>query len=194
MSTSEKIVAPAFNATPIVKAWEKYDRATGKATESLTAVVSRTMNAYVDQARASMAVNQESTESLMAAIRAADAFQKAIAVGFLQRKTVTEYAQGAGRAFAHGVEWTPRLKNDPAMALPWSKTAEKTAEKTATETSTDVGGDPSPGGAATAGNPDLTIRGQALCLLKSLRARGHAEAAAGVLDAMLTAYPEFVEK
>jgi hypothetical protein len=193
MSKSIKIVAPAFNAQPIVKAWEKYDRATGKATESLTAVVSRTMNQYVDNARSTLEVNQESTEALMAAIRSADAFQKAVAVGFLQRKTVTEYAQGAGRAFAHGVEWTPRLKNDPAMALPWSKTAEKTATETATETATaaDVGGDPSPGGA---GNPDLTIRGQALCLLKSLRARGHAEAAAGVLDAMLTAYPEFVEK
>jgi hypothetical protein len=39
----------------------------------------------------------------------------------IPKKTITEYAQGAQRAFFHGVPWSPRLKNDPDKGLPWGK-------------------------------------------------------------------------
>lgn len=129
-STKRAVTAPAFNphAAAIVKAYGKFDRASS----TFSAELSRTMNQYVDVCRVApeMAKDEESCKALQKAIRNAEPFTRAVADGLLEPKTITEYAQGAARAYFYGVEWTPRLKNDSEMALPWGK---KTAGSTATK-------------------------------------------------------------
>lgn len=120
-STKPAVTAPAFNAhaAAIVKAYGAFDRASSK----FSAELSRTLNTYVDTCRVAQGIGKDeaSCKAVQKAIRESDAFVRAIADGLLESKTITEYAQGAARALHHGVEWTPRLKNDPAYALPWGK-------------------------------------------------------------------------
>ena len=51
-------------------------------------------------------------------IRECQAFLDAIAVGFFEKKTITEYAQGAMRSYFHNTAFTASLKNDPAFKIP----------------------------------------------------------------------------
>ena len=41
-------------------------------------------------------------------------------LGPLNRKTMSQYALGAKRAFYFGIDWMPSLKNDKTRILPWS--------------------------------------------------------------------------
>ena len=120
-STKPTITAPTFNvhAANIVKAYGRFDAASVK----FAAELSRTMNQYVDACRTAEGIGKDeaSCKAMQSAIRKADAFERAIADGLLLQKTITEYAQGAARALHYGVEWTPTLKNDPEMSLPWGK-------------------------------------------------------------------------
>jgi hypothetical protein len=119
------IKAPAFDsyAKPIVKALEGFD----KATEKLSATVQTTIQAYIDScAKAGVARDKAGVESIGKAITQCETFAHHIATGFIERKTIVEYAQGAKRAYFHAVPFTPSLKNDPAMALPWGKAKEST--------------------------------------------------------------------
>ena len=120
-STKPAVTAPAFtaHAANIVRAFGAWDRASSK----FSAELSRTMNSYIDACRIApgMGKDEASCEAVKKAIRKAEPFERAVADGLILPKTVTEYAQGAARALHHGVEWTPSLKNDPAMALPWGK-------------------------------------------------------------------------
>jgi hypothetical protein len=119
--TKPAVTAPTFNAhaANIVKAYGAFDRASSK----FSAELSRTLNAYVDACRVApgMDKGKESCAAMQKAIKNADAFVRAVADGLLESKTITEYAQGAARALHHGVQWTPRLKNEPTKALPWGK-------------------------------------------------------------------------
>lgn len=115
------VKAPAFDASAsaIIKAIKTAD----KAAERLSATISNTMNTYVDMCRVApdMDKGEASCKAMQAAIRESQVVIDAVASGVIEAKTFTEYAQGAARALHHGVEWTPTLKNDPAMALPWGK-------------------------------------------------------------------------
>jgi hypothetical protein len=119
------IKAPAFDsyAKPIVKALEGFD----KATEKLSTTVQTTIQAYIDVcAKNGVAQDKSGVTSIGKAIRECETFAQHIATGFIERKTITEYAQGAMRAYFHAVPFSPTLKNDPAMALPWGKAKEAT--------------------------------------------------------------------
>ena len=121
VSTKRSVTAPAFTpfAKAIVKSYGAWDRASDKFSTEL----SRTMNQYIDACRIApdMAKDEESCKALTKAIRTAEPFERAVRDGLLLPKTITEYAQGAARAYYHGVEWTNALKNDPNMGLPWGK-------------------------------------------------------------------------
>jgi len=122
------IKAPAFDsyAKPIVKALEGFD----KATEKLSTTVQTTIQAYIDVcAKNGVAQDKSGVTSIGKAIRECETFAQHIATGFIERKTITEYAQGAMRAYFHAVPFSPTLKNDPAMALPWGKAKESTGGK-----------------------------------------------------------------
>ena len=122
------VKAPAFDsyAKPIVRALEGFD----KATEKLSTTVQTTIQAYIDVcAKNGVAQDKAGVTSIGKAIRECETFAQHIATGFIERKTITEYAQGAMRAYFHAVPFSPTLKNDPAMALPWGKAKEATGGK-----------------------------------------------------------------
>jgi len=138
IKASNKVQQPALKldktAATVVKAWGEFDKASAK----LRDVTQAAFQHAIDSATVAGVTRDEAgTKHLMATIRGAAPFVEAISLGMLERKTVTEYAQSAGRAFFHGVPFTANLKNEPDMALPWSKakpTAE--AEKAGAVTST----------------------------------------------------------
>jgi hypothetical protein len=122
------IKAPAFDsfANPIVKALEGFDKATTK----LSTTVQTTIQAYIDScAKAGVSRDKAGVESIGKAITQCETFAHHIATGFIERKTIVEYAQGAKRAYFHAVPFTASLKNDTAMSLPWGKAKESTGGK-----------------------------------------------------------------
>ena len=81
-------------------------------------IIRATYQAYLDDC-AGMPKDEPTTKALGKALREAQPFIDAVAVGALERKTVTEYAQSAMRAFYWGMPFEQGLKNDADLALPW---------------------------------------------------------------------------
>jgi hypothetical protein len=105
-------------ARAVVSALESFDKASQKCSEHITLAFQLMCDAA---SVAGVKRDEPSVKAFMAEIRGAEAFLNAVAVGMLESKTVTEYAQSAGRAYFHNVPFTADLKNKPAYALPWSK-------------------------------------------------------------------------
>ena len=111
---------PSFesHAAAIVDALVAVDKAAAKSRDAIAFA----MQAYIDSAYAAGCDKEEATVTAIGAeVRTCQTFVDAVASGLLESKTCTEYAQGAMRAYFHGVTWAPTLKNNPDMALPWSK-------------------------------------------------------------------------
>jgi hypothetical protein len=168
IKANDKVQQPAFNVTvdarQVVKATEKFD----KASADFSAAICTAFRHMVDLALlAGVSKDEAGCKHLARTIREAVPFREAVALGQLEGKTVTEYAQSAARAFYHGVEFAPGLKNQPDLALPWGKTK---------------GG----GETGTAGPVQSTTReavdATASKLIKQLRLIGMTEAAADLLD------------
>ena len=113
------IVSVSFdsNARNIGKAFAGFDKAHGK----LTAAVAREMQAYIDQWFITNGKGEQSVKAMGAAIRDSQVVIDLVATGAMEKKTFTEYAQGAMRALHYGVPFAADLKNNPDMALPWGK-------------------------------------------------------------------------
>lgn len=123
-STKPTIVVVPFEdrARTIVKGWATYDKKAGDAREKLTATVNREIQAHVDAwVLAGNDRGQASCTALGKSIRDAQAFIDIAAAGAMDKKTFTEYAQGAMRALHYNVEFSADLKNNADMKLPWSK-------------------------------------------------------------------------
>jgi len=120
-------------AASIMEALETCDEVSARA--SMLIVI--TIQQYLDSATAS-GVNriQASCEAIGQAVR--DAFVDYIAMGQIESKTVTEYAQGAQRAFFFDCPWTPNIKNDADKKLPWSKKVGKAGTKSGKVSTTDT--------------------------------------------------------
>ena len=114
-------VAPAFDASAvtILKATKAFDLAGSKWSQTVAA----TMQQYVDLCAVTIGRDEAACKAAQKAIRESQVVIDAVAAGVVEQKTFTEYAQGAARALHYAVEWAPTLKNDPEMALPWSKKA-----------------------------------------------------------------------
>lgn len=174
------VVAPTFahHANTIVKAYGAFDKASSK----FAATLSLTMNQYVDACRIAPGIGKDevSCKAIQKAIRESDSFVRAVADGLLESKTITEYAQGAARALHYGVAWTPTLKNDPEMALPWGKGKGKGGSK------------------AKSGKVESTDRAALDATLskaiKQARMLGLVEFAANVVDLALESLDGFQEK
>ena len=172
-----------FNASLLIGALAEFDMAGA----TLASANKATVQSMVDAAtKAGVKKEQGAVEWFGRTIRECEAFVDAVAEGMIEKKTVTEYAQGAMRAFYHGTEWTPRTKNDPAMALPWGK-----AKAPGAKVSTAVGENASAGAKAAEtvamgkALPDAALHELLRTTLKALRARNLNEVAAEVLDACL---------
>ena len=113
------------HARKVLGALKEFDAASAKASRNISMAYQVYLDTQVDLPK-----DQASVTALGKAMREAPAFRDAIGLGLIERKTVTEYAQSAMRAFYWGVEFAPSLKNDPSMALPWTASAKSgTAEK-----------------------------------------------------------------
>lgn len=119
------IVSVSFdsNARNIGKAFAGFDKAHGK----LTATVAREMQAYIDQWFISNGKGEASVKAMGKAIRESQVVIDLVATGAMEKKTFTEYAQGAMRALHYGVPFAADLKNNPDMALPWGKAGKGSA-------------------------------------------------------------------
>lgn len=119
-------LVPSFDASAhdIANAHEAFDAASA----TLTEVVTITMQRFIDAASLALPDrDQKSCEALGKAIRDSQAVTDICdGLGAMERKTFTEYAQSAMRAFHYNVPFAPALKNDKEFILPWSN-AKKTA-------------------------------------------------------------------
>lgn len=130
MAKTEKtvsIVAPSFErgARSVMGALSALDKASAKAAD----VICGAFQGYIDGA-VNVPKDEAGVKAMGKAIRECPVFAEAVAMGTIERKTVTEYAQSAMRAFYWGVPFTQSLKNDADMALPWggAKTSDKASK------------------------------------------------------------------
>lgn len=175
--TNQSIVSVSFDSSArnIGKAYAGFDKAHGK----LTATVAREMQAFIDQWFISNGKGEASVKAMGKAIRESQVVVDLVATGAMEKKTFTEYAQGAMRALHYGVPFAADLKNNPDMALPWGK-----AGKAGTDTAKS-------GKVMSTSRADLdkTISKA----LAQARALGLAEFAADMLDLALDSLDGFKE-
>ena len=172
--TAPALTAPAFttSAATLRTALVHQDKALAKSRDTIACA----MVSYVDACHvAGLPKTDEGCQALGKAVRGCETMQSMVSLGLLEKKTLAEYAQGLMRAFYHGVPWTPTIKNDPAMALPWGK-AMKPA-KAGKVSTTDAG----------------AVTATAKKLLAQARLLGMDALAADLLDVLQEHMPEFTE-
>lgn len=127
---------PSFtqSAKALGKAYESFDNATAK----LSATVCATFTQYLDACTlAGVGKTEKEITAMGKAIRENEVVAGFVAAGLFEKSTFSEYAQSAMRAYYHGVEFAPSLKNDKNMALPWGKAKAATPAKAGKVESTD---------------------------------------------------------
>ena len=170
------VKAPAFDAyaKTIIKGYESFDNATAK----LSATVHSTMQAYIDVcSKAGLSRDKAGCNALGKAIRECDTVQAIVATGAMEKKTFTEYAQSAMRAFYHGVPFEASLKNNKEMGLPWGNAKPSSGTKSGKVEST------------SRAELDKTLSKA----LKQARLLGLTEFAANILDLCLESLDDFSE-
>jgi hypothetical protein len=131
------VALPEFDssAKTIIKAHEPLDNASAKTRD----VVNYTMQSYIDKCTtAGLTKTEADVNRLGKMIRDSQTVLDIVAVGAMEKKTFTEYAQSAMRAFFHGVPFSASLKNDKNMGLPWggAKGGDKKPSKSGPSTQT----------------------------------------------------------
>jgi hypothetical protein len=172
------VALPEFDssATAIGKAYEAFDKASAKLTDTIDFV----MNSYIDQCnKAGLGKTKADVDRLGQAIRDSQAVLDIVASGAMEKKTFTEYAQSAMRAFFHGVPFSASLKNDKDMGLPWGGAK---------------GGDKKPSKAGPSTDTTRAALDKTLCkALEQARALGLTEFAADMLDLCIDRLDSFKE-
>jgi hypothetical protein len=134
-ATVKTVSVPSFTnaAKALGKAYESFDSATAK----LSATVCATFTQYLDACTlAGVGKTEKEINAIGKAIRENETVAAFVASGAFEKKTFTEYAQSAMRAYYHGVEFAPGLKNDKAMGLPWGGAKSDKAKATGKVTTT----------------------------------------------------------
>jgi hypothetical protein len=169
MTVSNMFTTSARN---ILKALAAFDVASGKVFE----VTQREITLFLDKcAVAGVTRDKVGCDRIAETIKTA--FADAVALGQLQQKTVTEYAQGAMRAYHFQIDWTPTLKNDKARKLPWSLKGGVKGAKSGTVKTTN----------------DAAVIKTMVKVLEQLRLMGRDDVAQGQMDLILEIDPEFTE-
>ena len=168
-----KSVVPSFDnsAAAIIAAQRQADKVNVKA----GAAIVQAMQQHLD----ACAVNGVPRDlpgvtAIGKVIRECQAFIDAVACGTFEKKTITEYAQGAMRAYFHNVEFTASLKNDPDFKIPAKDGSVKKSGSVSTTTK-------------------AAAFKTARKLLEQLRLIECDDCAAAVLDAMLDGFEDFTE-
>jgi hypothetical protein len=115
----------AFGST-IITATTAADKAAGKARD----IVAQAFAQYMDACTvAGVTRDEEGVKSIGEEVRTCQVFIDAVAVGLIEKNTVTNYAQSAMRAYYHDVAWYASAflseEKGGLPALPWSKGAAK---------------------------------------------------------------------
>ena len=139
------------------------------------------MQGFIDSC-AGLPKDEATTKAIGAEIRTNEYVLDMVAEGFIEQKTITNYAQGAMRAFFHGRPWTSvafRAEDKGGLpVLPWGKGAKKASK--------------APSGAKVT-NP-LADAHAAMCKALNLyRAANAVNLAADMLDLIRDTFPEFTE-
>lgn len=170
------VKAPAFDsfAKPIMRGLESFDKAASK----FSTVLQTSMQAYIDTcATNDVPRDEKGCKALGKAIRECETFKHAVDNLQIEKKTITEYAQSAMRAYFHAVPWAASLKNDTELTLPWGKSTG--------------------GKGATSGKVESTSRAELdktlSKALKQARLLGLTEFAANVLDLCIESLDDFSE-
>ena len=121
MTTSTKItvapVIPSFDsgAKSIIAAQKAADAVAIKTSEAIVMAIQKHLDSC---AVAGVPRDLGGVNAIGRSIRDCQVFIDAVAIGFFEKKTITEYGQGAMRAYFHNVFFTASLKNDPAFKIP----------------------------------------------------------------------------
>ena len=121
MNTLKKItiasIVPSFDmgAKSIIAAQAAADKVAVKTSEAIAQAIQKHLDAC---AVAGVSRDLPGVNAIGKGIRECQVFLDSVATGFFERKTVTEYAQGAMRAYFHDVAFAASLKNDPAYKIP----------------------------------------------------------------------------
>lgn len=115
-------------ARAVITALKAFDTAAAKTSAQINLAFQTMVDAAI---KAGVTKDEKGVKAFMKDIRECEPFEEAAALGLMEKKTVTEYAQSAGRAFYHGVPFTANLKNDKTMGFPWGKTSKEGEAKTA---------------------------------------------------------------
>jgi hypothetical protein len=105
------------SAKLVLKATKGFDKASEDFRDSMEVA----LNQYVDLCFQANGRTEASCKTLQKSIMECELVQNSVALGTMKQKTWTEYALGAARALYWNVKWTPTLKNEPDMGLPWGK-------------------------------------------------------------------------
>jgi hypothetical protein len=121
MTTSTKTtiasILPSFDigAKAIIAAQTAADKIAVKTSDAIVQAIQKHLDAC---AVAGVPRDSQGVNAIGKGIRECQAFIDSVAVGFFEKKTITEYAQGAMRAYFHNVAFAASLKNDPAYKIP----------------------------------------------------------------------------
>jgi hypothetical protein len=126
----------AFGST-IINATTAADKAAGKARD----IVAQAFAQYMDACTvAGVTRDEEGVKSIGDEVRTCQVFIDAVAVGLIEKNTVTNYAQSAMRAYFHDVAWYASAflseEKGGLPALPWSKGAVKGGKARVTKAGT----------------------------------------------------------
>ena len=123
----------------IIKAHVATDKVVSKARDT----IAQSMQQFLDSCSlAGITRDEDGTKSIGAEIRGSQCFIDAVAQGLIEQTTVTNYAQGAMRAYFHNAAWYASAfvseEKGGLPALPWSKGGKgKTGAKTGKVKTTD---------------------------------------------------------
>jgi hypothetical protein len=166
-------LVPSFDnaARAIITAQAKADRMSSKT----GAIIAQSIQQHIDAcAVANVPRDLQGVNAIGKGIRECQAFIDAVAIGTFEKKTITEYAQGAMRAYFHNVPFSQGLKNDPSMVLPGGKAKAAKA------------------GSVTTTNNDALVK-TLVKALEQCRTIGNDATAAGIVDLIVEIKPDFTE-
>ena len=127
----------SFGST-VLNATAAADKAHCKARD----VVAQSFAQYLDACTvAGITRDEDGCKAIGEEIRTCQVFLDAVAVGLIEKNTVTNYAQSAMRAFYHGDAWYASAflseEKGGLPALPWSKGATKSGARVGKVSTTD---------------------------------------------------------
>ena len=102
---------------------EKIKAAIKEINDTLASSVKSTMSKFIDHVSVTLGRDQKACEAMQKAIRDSQTMIDMVAMGALEKKTVSEYALSAARALHFGIPFETQLKGKPEYTLPWSKSA-----------------------------------------------------------------------